>query len=310
MADKRISFAPLEGITTYTFRQVFKRFFTGVDVFYSPFLGINHTHKFKKRDVNEYLPHQEDLIPQVLTNKVEDYIWGAGVLRDAGYREVNLNLGCPSGTVTSKGRGSGFLKDPDGLDHFLEEIFTAKEREDLPEISIKTRIGFYDVSEAETLAKLYSRYPFREVIVHPRLGKDNYKGIPNMEAFRSFYENIKDSNVTYNGDVFSVTDAKRIADSFPGINGIMLGRGLLRDPFLAARIKGEEIPPDQGRIIRDFIGALFDAYGEILSGEKDLLFKMKDILVFMLQAYPRDSKEVKAVKKARSREEIMAALSY
>ncbi len=306
---KNIAFAPLEGITTHTFRNVYKKHFHGVDLYFSPFLGINHTHKLMTRDRQEYLPYQEDLIPQVLTNKAEDFLWAAQALKNAGYDEINLNLGCPSGTVVSKGRGSGFLKDPLALDHFFHEIFSKTEQGNLPRLSVKTRIGYDDENEAEDLAKIYARYPFSEIIVHPRLGKDNYKGTPNMDAFKTMYEVLKDAGdfkVTYNGDIFALSDVERLLKDYPDIDRIMMGRGLLRDPYLAARIKGED-RSNEGAVICAFLRDLFDEYAKVLSGEKDVLFKMKDLLIYMTQGFPSDSKEVKRIKKARSKEEILLA---
>lgn len=306
---KSIAFAPLEGITTHTFRNVYKKHFSGVDFYFSPFLGINHTHKFMTRDRQEYLPYQENLIPQVLTNKAEDFLWAAQALKSAGYDEINLNLGCPSGTVVSKGRGSGFLKDPLALDRFFDGIFSKAESDNLPRLSIKTRIGYDDANEAGDLARIYARYPFSEIIIHPRLGKDNYKGVPNKEAFRTMYEVLKDTGnlkITYNGDLFSVNDVESLLSDFPHVDRIMLGRGLLRDPYLAARIKGEDCS-NEGRVICAFLNDLFNEYAKLLSGEKDVLFKMKDLLIYMTQGFPSDSKEVKRIKKARGKEEILSA---
>lgn len=306
---KNIAFAPLEGITTHTFRNVYKKHFHGVDFYFSPFLGINHTHKFMTRDRQEYLPYQEDLIPQVLTNKAEDFLWAAQALKNAGYDEINLNLGCPSGTVVSKGRGSGFLKDPFALDRFFDEIFAKAGSDNLPRLSVKTRIGYDDANEAGDLARIYARYPFSEIIIHPRLGKDNYKGTPNMDAFKIMHEVLKvagDFKITYNGDLFSLSDVERLLRDYPDIDRIMMGRGLLRDPYLAARIKGED-PTNEGTVICAFLRDLFDEYAKVLSGEKDVLFKMKDLLIYMTQGFLSDSKEVKRIKKARSKEEILLA---
>ncbi len=307
---ENISFAPLEGITTHTFRSVFKKYFKGVDVYFSPFLKINHTHKFMTRDRAECFPFQEDLIPQVLTNKTEDFLWAAKALKEAGYGEINLNLGCPSGTVVSKGRGSGFLKDPMLLDRFLDGIFSRIDSDEMPHLSVKTRIGYDDENEAGDLARIYSRYPITEVIIHPRLGKDNYKGVPDMNAFRTMYEIIRSESstvITYNGDLFSVDDVRRLSEAFPEINRIMLGRGLLRDLFLASRIREEETGSNEGALICGFLKELFERYSALLSGEKDVLFKMKDLLIYMTGGYPPNLREVAAIKKARSKAEILSA---
>lgn len=311
---KSITFAPLEGITTYIYRQVFKDFFGGVDMFYTPFLGVTHSHNFMKRDKREYLPYREDTIPQILTNNVEDYLWAAQTLQDAGYSEINLNMGCPSGTVVSKKRGSGMLEDTSYLEKFFDAVFEATERLSLPRLSVKTRVGLEDYDETPAIANVLARFPFTEIIVHPRLRVDFYKKAPNPEAFGLIYDAVKGGSygdrvkVCYNGDLFTVEDVEKLLATFPGVDRIMLGRGLIRDPFLAMRIKGICVPDNSGEILMAFLNRIFDEYSAILSGEKDVMFKLKDILVYMTEALPKDSREVKAMKKSRSREEFFAAV--
>nr|MCR5147756.1 tRNA-dihydrouridine synthase family protein [Eubacterium sp.] len=158
-----ISLAPMEGITTYVYRNAINRHFGGIDKFYTPFLTASH---LKGRELRDTLPDNnevETLIPQVLVNDSDLFITIAKQLEDLGYTEVNLNLGCPSGTVTSKGRGAGFLDHTDQLDRFLDEIFNYSPIS----ISIKTRIGMEFISEWEDIADIYSKYPVKELIIHP-----------------------------------------------------------------------------------------------------------------------------------------------
>ena len=118
-------------------------------------------------------------MPQILTNRAEDFIWAAGEMKARGYREVNLNLGCPSGTVVSKYKGAGFLARQEALNRFLDQIF---QEVDL-EISVKTRIGIAAPEEFPELMEIFNRYPIRELTVHPRLRTDFYKNTPDWESF-------------------------------------------------------------------------------------------------------------------------------
>ena len=158
--------APMEGVTSYLYRKAHSRYFKKADKYFMPFLSPSHDHIFTKKDLREIAPeHNEGLnaVPQLLTRRAEDFLWAAGELKKMGYREVNLNLGCPSGTVTAKGKGAGFLGEPAELDRFLEEIFAAAE----VRISVKTRLGLRESEEFSHLLEIYNRYPIAELTIHP-----------------------------------------------------------------------------------------------------------------------------------------------
>lgn len=183
MNDKQLYAAPMEGLTGWLWRRVHHELFGGADKYFTPFLSPNANHSFQAKERDEIEPaHNEGLpvVPQILTNSSEHFIWCARELHARGYGEVNLNLGCPSGTVTGKRKGSGLLAFPDELDRLLGEIFTA-----LPElrISVKTRIGKLDPAEWEHLLAIYNRYPIAELIVHPRVQKEFYKGRSHRDVF-------------------------------------------------------------------------------------------------------------------------------
>ena len=303
MQEIKISFAPMEGVTTVTFRRIFREFFEGVDRFYTPFLAATQTRHFKNREKKEYLPYDPVLIPQVLTGKADQFLWAARTLADAGYAEVNLNLGCPATTVVTKKKGSGLLADPEALDLFLEEIFR---EQDLPRISVKTRIGFQDPGEAERLGKIYGKYPFCRVIIHPRVREDFYKNAPRMDAF----ENMKKSlscPVCYNGDIRTPEDAEKIQKAFPDVEEIMIGRGLLADPALASRIKGGDTATPENLLA--YVRALWDAYSEIFSGERDVLFKMKEIWFHLGQSFPGKERQMEKIRHCKTAAEYRQILS-
>ena len=228
----KLYLAPLEGITTVTYRRAFERNFGGADRYFTPFI-VNK--KLGAREIEGILPENNPgvtLIPQIMSNRAEDFIQVSKEIATYGYDTVNLNLGCPSGTVVSKKRGAGFLAYPDELDAFLSEVY-----EKCPmKISIKTRIGLEDVREWENLLSIYEKYPMEELIIHPRLRTDYYKAPVRMDAFAKAIEQIK-VPICYNGEINSVEDAVRIKEQFPQIDRIMIGRGVLRYPHLMQQIK-------------------------------------------------------------------------
>ena len=307
----RILMAALEGITTAIFRSIYCKFFKGMDGIYTPFISVQRSHTFKTRDKREFRPFAENTVPQLLCSNAEDFIWAAKVMGDEGYEEINLNAGCPSGTVVSKKRGSGMLDDLLIFSRFLDAYFEAKEKENLPELSVKTRVGLDSYDEAGDIARLYKRYPFSKIIVHPRIRKDFYKNKPDPEAFRVFYDMLPAEKLVYNGDLFTVEDVSAIRAEFPMINGVMLGRGLLADPFLAKKIRGDhnQKPDEERRIIKAFLEELYSAYEEEMSGERDVLFKMKDIWQFIGPGFPEASKELKTIRKCRGKEEYFSAVN-
>lgn len=198
-----ISLAPMEGITTYVYRNALNRHFGGIDKYYTPFLTASNIKGREKRDVDPANNDVNILIPQVLVNDAELFLTIAKQLQALGYNEVNLNLGCPSGTVTAKGRGAGFLDKTDELDRFLEQIFDKSPIE----ISIKTRIGMEFISEWEDIAEIYVKYPAKEIIIHPRVGKELYKGHAHTDIYADMVKRLApkmpNTIFTYNGDITS-----------------------------------------------------------------------------------------------------------
>ncbi len=304
-----VEMAPMEGITTAIFRKVYAKWFDGIDRTYTPFLVANGTHKFKNREKQEYSPFTENLVPQILTDRAEHFLWAAGELQKAGYREVNLNAGCPSATVTTKGKGAGMLEDPEKLRAFFDEIFNTKNPDEFPQISVKMRVGVSSYDEAEKLAGICAGYPISKFIVHPRIRDDLYNNVPNLDAFRVFYEKIPHEKLVYNGDLKTPEDVEKITKLFPGLQSVMIGRGLLADPFLPSKLHGEyNKNGGEPRILAGFLNELYDEYKKIMSDERSVLFKMKDIWNFMSASFPENSKQVKAIKKSKNGMEYKTAV--
>ena len=200
----RYTFAPLEGVTGYVYRNLHRRWFGGVERYYMPFISVGQSRSFSPREWQDFCPeHNEsgDLVPQLLGKDAEGFIWAARELRALGYREINFNLGCPSGTVTAKGKGAGFLTRPAELEAFLDRIFSALEGP----ISIKTRLGYAAPEEFSALLELYNRYPIAELIIHPRVRQDFYRCAVRMEAFEAALRHSRNP-VGYNGDLMSLSD--------------------------------------------------------------------------------------------------------
>lgn len=287
-------FAPMEGITGYVFRRVYSRLFPHIDKYFTAFIAPNIYGKLSSKEKNDILPeHNEGIctIPQMLTNRSKDFIATAKVIRELGYTEVNLNLGCPSRTVVSKGRGSGFLAKPMELDRFLDEIFQGTAME----ISIKTRIGIEEPEEFYPILEVFNRYPVKELIIHPRTQQDFYKITPNWSMFREAIS-LSRHPVCYNGDIATPEDMQRFQKTFPDVEHVMLGRGLLKNPGLAGELRGEEAASKE--IIRAFHDGIYDGYREILFGEKPVLFKMKELWSYMLTRFEEPDQYGKKIKKA------------
>ncbi len=310
--DMKYYFAPMEGITGYVYRNAHHRFFPGADQYFTPFLSPAQNHKLSSREKNDILPGHNagiSLVPQILTNKAEDFIWAAKELSSYGYREVNLNLGCPSATVTAKNKGAGFLSVPNELDCFLEQVFSGLETEAV-QVSVKTRTGMESHDEFEELLKIYNRYPLKELIIHPRVRSDFYANKPEREVF---CRGVRGSNnpVCYNGDIFTKEESARFRsdfpeDEFPMLKSIMLGRGAVANPWLFAEVKGikERSKPDKATL-RAFHDQIFYGYQEIMSGDRNTLFKMKELWFYMAGLFDdggegKKEKYIKKIKKAQN----------
>lgn len=298
-------FAPMEGVTGYLYRNVHRAFFDSIDKYFIPFIVPTQNQKFSAREQKDILPeHNRNMtaIPQILTNRAEDFIRTAGKLKEMGYGEINLNLGCPSKTVVSKHRGAGFLALQEELDQFLEQIF---EKADV-KISVKTRIGKTSPDEFYRLIEIYNKYPMEELIVHPRLQSDFYKNKPNMTVFKDAVR-LSKNPLCYNGDLFSKADYDRFREEFPEAECVMLGRGLIANPGLVDELK-HNVPLSKDKLMK-FHTAILQAYQENIFGDRNLLFKMKELWVYMASVFQDSEKYAKKIKKAQKLADYEDAVS-
>lgn len=311
MNKKKYYLAPLEGITTYVYRRAYHTYYKSMDKYFTPFF-VPHTKKgFNTRETQEILPDNNGgmyLVPQILTNDVEGFLKTVEKLKIYGYREVNLNLGCPSKTVVSKFRGSGFLAKPKALDEFLDQIF---EKADV-KISVKTRIGRDEPEEFARILDIYSKYPLEELIIHPRVQKDFYGNTPNFEVFENAIGECR-CPLCYNGDIFTAEDYQDICRRFPKVSAVMIGRGIIGNPELAERMaEGEESRERGVRVgverrsvfqdakrLRAFHDKLLADYMEINFGDTNVLFKMKEIWCYLGKQFEGGEKILKKIKKVQ-----------
>ncbi|MCR3757501.1 tRNA dihydrouridine synthase [Clostridium felsineum] len=287
-------FAPLEGITGYIYRNAYERFFGGMDKYFTPFIVPTSSEKLTSRELRDVLPENNKvpfLVPQILTNDAEKFIFTTEKLMRFGYKEVNLNLGCPSGTVVAKGRGSGFLKKRKELDEFLEEVFSKSNAK----ISIKTRIGKDSPDEFYELIKIYNKYPLEELIIHPRIQTDFYNNKPNMKVFKDALA-LSKNRVCYNGDIFKVEDYKKLTEEFSNLNTVMLGRGIISKPNLLKNINN--VHDSDKEVLKEFHDTIYKEYQSFLSGEKNVLFKMKEVWFYMIHSFKDSDKYFKKIRKA------------
>jgi len=289
--------APMEGVTDSIYRKAFKEYYGGVDKYFTPFLSPNDTFKFTTRELREVDPSTNDVsdtIPQLLTNKSEHFIWACEQLSAMGYREINFNLGCPSGTVVAKKKGSGFLYYPEELDSFFYEIFDGLQKKQLDvSISIKTRLGKNDSDEFYEILDIYNKYSFSELIIHPRIQSDFYKAPVKAEYFDYSTKNSK-IPLIFNGELNTIEDINNCYEKYPGIKGIMLGRGLISNPSM---ISTTDSKFDLSKFI-SFHNSLLNGYENIMSGDKPVLHRMKEFWGYWEKQFPNSEKQIKKIRKS------------
>ena len=297
----KIYLAPLEGVTDNIYRNTFRRYYGGVDKYYTPFISPNSTFKFTSREFRDIDPKINDIestVPQILTNNSEHFLWAVKEIASLGFKEINFNLGCPSGTVVAKKKGSGLLYYPEQLDKLLYEVF-----EDLPtgvDISIKTRLGKNEPEEFYEIMDIYNKYPICELTVHPRIQSDFYREPIRLEFFDYAYKHSK-APLVFNGDITTISAVNEVYLKYDNINAIMIGRGLVANPGLAAGYKkgleDNDITLDL-TLFKNFHDDLLKQYTALLSGEKPVLHRMKEFLSFWQTNFHSEEKLIKKIRKA------------
>lgn len=290
----KLYFAPLEGVTGPVFRRIHHRRFGGADKYYAPFFSPTSDGRIPPRDMRRLEPEANaglHVVPQLLTRRSEDFLWAARALADLGYGEVNLNLGCPSGTVTAKGKGSGALGDRAGLERLLDGIFAQAPCA----VSVKTRLGRTEPEEFPALLELFNRYPIYELTVHCRVGADFYRR-PARPEWLGYALRESRNPVCCNGDLTTAERFRAFRGKYPEASVFMLGRGGVADPALFRRLRGGEGASREE--LKAYTGELFEEYCSLLGSTKAALGRMKEIWFYQICLFEETGKLEKALKKA------------
>lgn len=300
----KIYFAPLEGITGHIFRNAYNEIYGHIDKYFAPFISPSEKCPITPRERKEITPENNQgfyLVPQILTCRSEHFIEGARELQAMGYKEINLNLGCPSGTVCAKGKGAGFLPETLALQKFLDDIYSYAESDGV-KISIKTRLGYFNPDEFYDLMDIFNKYPVSELIVHPRIKSDFYKGEPRKEYYAYALEHSK-CPLVYNGNIFTVKDYDEFSSSFgTSLDPVMLGRGLISDPSLADKLKGFTAETDFAKFKR-LHDTLYHEYQKIMSPDINVLYKMRELWSYWQTLFDGKERDIKRLLKAKKYEE-------
>lgn len=308
METIQLSLGPFQGITDAPFRNVFKKHFGGIDKYYTPFFtGIQKDHA-KNLQVEEIDPRFNDvetLTPQILSTDAEEILRFASQCKELGYQEINLNMGCPFPRVANKKRGSGLLPYPEKIDAMLSTVF---DRIDI-KFSVKCRLGYFNPDEIIPVIEVFNHYPLSELIIHPRIGKQLYKGEADVKRFAELMPLIK-APLVYNGDIVSMESFERIKGEVQPVNEFMLGRGLLANPFLAEEIKGSCQTKDIDRL-HDYVMDLYEDRLRHAGGSPKVLGRMKELWSYLMNSFnePQDIwRKIKKINALKEYEEAVEAV--
>ena len=290
--------SPLQGFTDFRFRNAFHHYFGGIDTFYSPYIRLNGKFKIKTSYQNDLLQENNstlEVIPQIITNDAEEFLFVAKYVQSLGYNELNWNLGCPYPMVAKSGMGSGLICNPTKINNILER---AHNETDIL-VSMKMRMGYDNAEEILDVFPILDEYPLKNIAIHARIGKQLYKGSVDLDAFERCITSTK-HKLYYNGDITSVATFKSMQKRFPSLDHFMIGRGLIADPFLPQMIKNDttEYPKNRWDIFEEFHNTIYKQYDDYLSGPTPIKMKMLGFWEFFSQSYSNPQKTYKAIKKA------------
>ncbi|MCT4603517.1 MAG: tRNA-dihydrouridine synthase family protein [Marinifilum sp.] len=293
----KISLAPLQGYTDWVFRQAYQKHIGGIDEFYTPFLVLQNDVSIKtshKREVEPFKNRCNNLIPQFLCSSSNEFTFFEDYFSELGYSKMNWNMGCPYPMVSKKGKGSGLLPYPNKVEEILKKAFQNKIN-----LSVKLRLGLDDDTDIDSILPILIDNKVAEIIVHPRIGKQLYKGKVNLDRFKELYRKYE-NQLVYNGDIWHCTDMKNLINTFPDLQHVMLGRGVLNDYWLPHKIKKLELPDivERKRKLVSMHDEIFQLYGSYLQGEAQIMQKMKPFWEYFSSHFENDKKIYKAIKKS------------
>lgn len=303
-----IYFAPLQESTDFVYRRAHAIHFGGVDKYFSPYMLVQKDGGLKKSHLRDTLPENcsgYNLVPQIMAGNAADFVLLAKHLIDSGYNEINWNLGCPYPMVTNKGMGSGLLPHPDKIREILDSALAQLDCK----VSVKLRAGLVSNEEIFQVLQVLNDFPLLEVIFHPRIAKQLYNGSPDWELFKQVSELIKHP-IVYNGDISTPEEMVNAQNTFTSVSSWMIGRGLLKNPFLALEIKGVQLPGkgEKTALLERFHEEIFGNYATMLSGQGHLITRMIKFWEYFCFLFPNPHKAFKRVKKATSQTKYEVAV--
>ena len=290
--------APMEGLTDRVWRQAHQKWFGWAGApakYYAPFLSPPENRVLIKKKMAELAPEANPgapVVPQLLAKDGALAAWMVGQLRQLGYTEVNLNFGCPSGTVTAKGKGSGMLRDLDKLDAFLAALFAEAEGP----LTVKTRLGVEKPEEFAAVLEVYNRYPIAELTIHPRVMRQQYRGIADREAFAKALPECR-MPVCYNGDLTTVEQLRALEADFPTVQSLMVGRGIIADPALFRQALGG--PPATKEELRGYLDELYQGYTALFGSAGCAISRMKGHWFYLIHRFEGSERLEKQLRKLR-----------
>ena len=290
--------SPLQGFTDFRFRNAFHHYFGGIDTFYAPYIRLDGKMIIKSSYQRDLQPENNttlEVIPQVMTNDADAFLFVVKYIQQLGYKELNWNLGCPYPMVTKQGMGSGLICNPEKINHILERIHNETD----VIVSMKMRMGYENPEEILDVFPILDKYPLKNIAIHARIGKQLYKGGVNLEAFQRCVDSTK-HKLYYNGDITTVAKFQEMQDRFPSIDHFMIGRGLIADPFLPSMIKNNttEYPANRWNIFSEFHDTIYHQYDAALSGPTPIKMKMLGFWEYFSQSFSNPQKTFKKIKKA------------
>lgn len=300
--------SPLQSFTEFRFRNAFDKYFGGIDTYYAPYIRLNGKMLIKPNYERDLLPKNnsvKELIPQVMTNDADEFLFVSKYVQSLGYNELNWNLGCPYPMVTKRCMGSGLINDPARIDAVLQRVHNESDII----VSMKMRMGYEHAAEILDVLPVLDKYPIKNIAIHARIGKQLYKGGVDLDSFTNCFDTRH--KIYYNGDITTVEGFRKMQSLFPEIDHWMIGRGLIADPFLPAMIKANstDYPVDRVAVFQKFIDTIFEDYASALSGKSHVLTKMTSFWEYFAETFPNPHKTFKKIKKAKTIEAYHAAVA-
>ncbi len=300
--------SPLQGFTDFRFRNAFHKYFGGINTFYSPYIKLNGKLVVKGSYERDILPENNstlEVIPQIITNDAEEFLFVAKYVQQFGYKELNWNLGCPYPMVAKCGMGSGLISNTSQIEHILKRVHNETDII----VSMKMRMGYENPTEILDVFPILEQYPIKNIAIHARIGKQLYKGGVDLDSFQKCLATSK-QKIYYNGDITSVEKFRTMQERFPTIDHWMIGRGLISDPFLPSMIKNNttEYPENRYEIFEAFHDEIYKEYDAYLSGPTPIRMKMLGFWEYFSESFSNPQKTFKKIKKAGNSKNYEAAV--